>query len=104
MGTERFDHYSNSTMQKPPPNQRTQTFDTDNNQSIEAETTKNINFEGPKRVKKLIMTSVKVKVPFGTSTNKFQMDEYNDVGPGYYNSGSNWVKPSYSIKSKLSKN
>jgi hypothetical protein len=31
----------------------------------------NINFEGPKRVKKLIMTSVKVKVPFGASTSKF---------------------------------
>lgn len=30
-----------------------------------------INFEGPKKVKKLIMTSVKVKVPFGTSTSKF---------------------------------
>jgi hypothetical protein len=32
-------------------------------------------FEGPKKVKKLIMTSVKVKVPFGSSTVKHSNEE-----------------------------
>lgn len=42
-----------------------------------------MNFEGPKRVKKLIMTSVKVKVPFGTSTSKFDHHlDSSQVGPG----------------------
>lgn len=101
-GTERFGHYDNSTV-KNPETKRNLTFDTENNQSVEGDPQTNINFEGPKRIKKLIMTSVKVKVPFGTSTTKFEEKQSSELGPGYYNSASNWVKPSYSIKGKLDK-
>ena len=38
-----------------------------------------------KKTKKLVMTSVKVKVPFGISTNKYQDAQDSDVGPGEYN-------------------
>lgn len=72
VGTERFQHYSNSaTKFKDSTTRRNQTYDTENNQSADMGEQTSINFEGPKKVKKLIMTSVKVKVPFGTSTSKF---------------------------------
>ena len=54
-----------------------------------------------KKTKKLVMTSVKVKVPFGISTNKYPDLPEAELGPGSYNMGSDWVKKSYSIKGKL---
>lgn len=81
VGSQRFEHYSlakgaNETHRNP-------THDTENNESLGPENSSNMNFEGPKRVKKLIMTSVKVKVPFGTSTSKFESRlDSSQVGPG----------------------
>ena len=55
-----------------------------------------------KKTKKLVMTTVKVKVPFGTSSSKFaESDNNEDIGPGSYGSSCNWIKPSYNIKSKI---
>lgn len=54
-----------------------------------------------KKTKKLVMTSVKVKVPFGISTNKYPEIQQAETGPGSYNVDANWVKKSYSIKGKL---
>ena len=34
------------------------------------------------------MTSVKVKVPFGSSAPKYEDKEMEGVGPGFYNNGS----------------
>lgn len=49
------------------------------------------------------MTSVKVKVPFGTSTSKYERQgSEDDIGPGSYDPKNKWIKQSYSIKSKLS--
>ena len=56
-----------------------------------------------KKTKKLIMTSVKVKVPFGISTSKYPEVDLmeGEVGPGTYNIENKWMKKSHSIKGKL---
>jgi hypothetical protein len=58
-----------------------------------------------KKTKKLIMTSVKVKVPFGISTAKYlENDDEIGIGPGAYDLKDDWMKKSHSIKSKVNKN
>ena len=47
------------------------------------------------------MTSVKVKVPFGISTNKYPEIPENELGPGSYDVNKQWEKKTFSIKGKL---
>lgn len=80
------------------------TYDTDN-QSVDTDQRSNSNnFDDTRRTKKLIMTSVKVKVPFGSSSSKYQdIHSANNVCPGYYDETSQpWLKQTFSIKGKLS--
>ena len=52
-----------------------------------------------KKVKRLVMTTIKVRVPFGISSNKYEEKVYD--GPDFYEKPLDWVKPSFSIKSKI---
>ena len=58
--------------------------------------------EDNKRVKRLVMTMIKVRVPFGMSSNKYEekLMGVND-GPDFYERSRGWIKPSFNIKGKL---
>lgn len=100
-GSHRFPHYENKTKNVVHHDtDRKGTYETDT-QSIDADKNKSMKFSELKKTKKLVMTSVKVKVPFGTSASKFAEPNYDEVGPGYYETGNTWVKPTYSIKAKI---
>ncbi len=47
------------------------------------------------------MTTVKVKVPFGMSSNKYDQKDKNMPGPGSYMVDGKWYKKSFNIKGKL---
>lgn len=66
----------------------------------EVEMDMNVPSEG-KKVKRLVMTTIKVKVPFGISSNKFEDKGVVYDGPDFYNKTSTWVKPSFNIKGRL---
>ena len=97
-GAERFSHYN---LQPQKNNEKYGTYETDT-QSIDTDqNAKTMKFSELKKTKKLVMTSVKVKVPFGTSASKYHDQEYAEVGPGYYDSGNAWLKASHSIKARI---
>ena len=54
-----------------------------------------------KKVKRLVMTMIKVRVPFGMSSNKYEDKGTHYEGPDYYDRPKEWVKPSFNIKGKL---
>ena len=96
-GADRFKHYSHSKTGAK--KQTTITDDDQNSQQLEANklALSSVN----KKTKKLIMTSIKVKVPFGISTNKYPEIPESEVGPGSYNVNREWEKKTFSIKGKL---
>ena len=47
------------------------------------------------------MTMIKVRVPFGISSNKYEEKTPAYEGPDFYDRPKDWVKPSYNIKGKL---
>lgn len=49
------------------------------------------------------MTTIKVKVPFGMSSNKYQEKQTIEPGPGFYDNKSSWVKNTFNIKGKIPK-
>ena len=54
-----------------------------------------------KKVKRLVMTMIKVRVPFGISSNKYDDKLGNYEGPDFYEKPKEWIKPSYNIKGKI---
>lgn len=54
-----------------------------------------------KKVKRLVMTTIKVRVPFGISSNKYEEKQQQYEGPDYYEKAVEWVKPSFNIRGKL---
>lgn len=54
-----------------------------------------------KKVKRLVMTTIKVRVPFGISSNKFEEKPTTYQGPDFYSKTSSWTKPTFNIKGKL---
>ena len=53
-----------------------------------------------KKVKRLVMTMIKVRVPFGISSNKYE-EKTPYEGPEFYDKPKEWIKPSFNIKGKL---
>lgn len=47
------------------------------------------------------MTTIKVRVPFGISSSKYDEKPQSYEGPDYYEKTSEWVKPSFNIRAKL---
>ena len=56
---------------------------------------------GEKKVKRLVMTMIKVRVPFGISSNKYEDKMAMTDGPDYYDRKKEWIKPSFNIKGKI---
>jgi hypothetical protein len=54
-----------------------------------------------KKVKRLVMTTIKVRVPFGISSSKFEEKQLTYEGPDFYNKQKEWIKPSFNIKGRL---
>ena len=54
-----------------------------------------------KKVKRLVMTMIKVRVPFGISSNKYDEKQTNYEGPDFYDKPKEWIKTSYNIKGKI---
>lgn len=54
-----------------------------------------------KKVKRLVMTTIKVRVPFGVSSNKYEDKQTEYHGPHSYSKQLGWVKPSFNIRSKM---
>lgn len=47
------------------------------------------------------MTTIKVRVPFGVSSSKFEEKQLAYEGPDFYNKEKEWIKPSFNIKGRL---
>lgn len=47
------------------------------------------------------MTTIKVRVPFGISSNKYEEKNPAYEGPDFYEREVDWVKPSFNIKGKI---
>lgn len=89
-GAERFKHYpklKESKMEAAESEGNEEDLDLQKNES--------------KKVKRLVMTTIKVRVPFGISSNKYEEKQPTYEGPDFYTLPKNWVKPSFNIKSKL---